>query len=49
MTNYYKIITENCYFTANPIEPSPKITTVDPFSTLAVSQAAPTPKEKKTI
>lgn len=46
MTNYYMMITKNCDFTANPIEPSPKITTVDPCSTLAVSQAAPTPIEK---
>ena len=30
--------------TANPIEPSPNIATVDPASTFAVFQAAPTPK-----
>lgn len=29
--------------TANPIDPSPKTTTVDPVSTFAVLQAAPTP------
>jgi len=29
--------------TANPIDPSPKIATVDPGSTPAVLQAAPTP------
>jgi hypothetical protein len=30
--------------TANPIHPSPNIATVDPGSTFAVFQAAPTPK-----
>ena len=30
--------------TANPTDPSPKIATVDPVSTFAVLQAAPTPK-----
>lgn len=29
--------------TANPIDPSPNMTTVDPASTFAVLQAAPTP------
>lgn len=37
----YKVLQDH---TANPIDPSPKITTVDPFSTSAVLQAAPTPK-----
>ena len=35
--------------TANPIDPSPNITTVDPVSTFAVLQAAPTPKNPNII
>lgn len=32
--------------TANPIDPRPNMTTVDPASTFAVLQAAPTPEFK---